>query len=551
LIFSSETRHFSLAYELLGVGRVEAVATLQALIVEDSEDDAEILRRELVRSGIDAQCQRIETEAAYLEALAREPDLILADYTLPQFSAPRALRLLQSQKRDIPFIVVTGSVGEERAVECMREGATDYLLKDRLARLGSAVSRALIEKRRRDERRQADEERRLLEARLLQAQRVEAVGLLASGIAHDFNNILTVISGQCHILLATGALENGGRTRILEIDKAAERAATLTRQLLAFSRRQVLQVSILDLNQVLHDMNGMLTRVIGEDVVIECVLAADLGRVKADRGQIEQVIVNLVVNARDAMPRGGRLTLRTRNFDVDEARARRTAGLKSGSYVMLSVSDRGDGMSTDTLARIFEPFFTTKALGRGTGLGLSTVYGIVKQSDGFIEVTSKPGEGSTFEVLLPRVSEPLPPLLEEPPAPGRGEGTILLVEDDAAVRELTREILQLSGYRVVESAGGREAFGAIERASGKVDLVVTDLVMPGMGGDEFAQLLEARYPDVRVLYTSGHVERPVSVPLKPRYRELIRKPFKSQDLVRKVADLLDQRNGASLEPAPE
>ncbi len=518
-----------MASELLCRARVATTAAVRALIVEDSEDDAEILRRELARAGIDAQCERIETEAAYLDALEAGPDVILADYTLPQFSAPRALRLLQSLNRDIPFIVVTGSVGEERAVECMREGATDYLLKDRLARLGSAVSRALIEKKRREERRRADEERRFLEARLLQSQRVEAVGLLASGIAHDFNNILTVISGQCHLLLAKGTLEDAGRSRILEIDKAAERAASLTRQLLAFSRRQVLQVSVLDLNQVLQDMNGMLTRVIGEDVVIECALASDLGRVKADRGQIEQVIVNLAVNARDAMPRGGRLTLRTRNVIVDEARSRRTEGLKSGSYVMLSVSDRGDGMSADTLARIFEPFFTTKELGRGTGLGLSTVYGIVKQSDGFIEVSSAPGEGSTFEVLLPRASEPLALVLEEPPAPGRGEGTILLVEDDATVRELTREILELSGYHVVESAGGREAFGALERAEGKVDFVVTDLVMPGMGGDEFAQLLEARYPNVRVLYTSGHVERPVALPLKPRYRELIRKPFKSDD----------------------
>jgi signal transduction histidine kinase len=530
--------HFSLASELLSVAPVGTTTALQALIVEDSEDDAEILTRELARAGIDAQCERIETEADYLEAIAREPDVILADYTLPQFSAPRALRLLQSQNRDIPFIVVTGSVGEDRAVECMREGATDYLLKDRLARLGSAVSRALTEKKRREERRRADEDRRLLEARLLQAQRVEALGLLASGIAHDFNNILTVISGQCHLLLAKGALDDGGRARILEIDKAAERAASLTRQLLAFSRRQVLQLSVLDLNQVLQDMNGMLARVIGEDVVIECALASDLGRVKADRGQIEQVIVNLAVNARDAMPRGGRLTLRTRNVVVDEVRAQHTAGLKSGSYAMLSVSDRGDGMSADTLSRIFEPFFTTKELGRGTGLGLSTVYGIVKQSDGFIEVSSVPGEGSTFEILLPRASEPLAIVPEESPHPGRGEGTILLVEDDAAVRELTREILQLSGYQVVESAGGREAFGAIERAGGKIDLVVADLVMPGMGGDEFAQLLEARYPEVRVLYASGHTDRPVAVPLQPRYRELIRKPFKSDELVRKISDLL-------------
>jgi signal transduction histidine kinase len=420
----------------------------------------------------------------------------------------------------------------------MREGATDYLLKDRLARLGPAVARALSDKRARAEQRQADEERRLLEARLRQAQRMEAVGLLASGIAHDFNNVLTVIGGQCHMLLSQEGLEAGARSRIEEINRASERAASLTHQLLAFSRRQVLQPTVLDLNQVLWDMKGMLTRILGEDVVIVCSLARDLGRTKADRGQIEQVIVNLAVNARDAMPRGGKLTLVTENVEVDEVRARQTAGLKSGSYVAFRVSDRGEGMSEDVLSRIFEPFYTSKELGRGTGLGLSTVYGIVKQSDGFIGVSSEPGQGSTFEVLLPRVAELLPEPPEELSAPGRGDGRILLVEDDAAVRVLIREILELSGYQVIEAASGRDAFGAIERAEGKVDLVVTDLVMPGMGGDEFAQLLEARYPDVRVLYTTGHLERPGSVPLRPRYRELIRKPFRSDELVRKVSELV-------------
>jgi signal transduction histidine kinase len=512
---------------------------LRLLIVEDSEDDAEILRLELTRAGFDVLSRRVDTEAAYLDAIRTRPDVILADYTLPRFSALSALRLLQSADLDIPFIVVTGSTGEERAVECMREGATDYLLKDRLARLGSAVSRALADKSRREEQRLADEERHLLEARLRKSQKLEAVGLLASGIAHDFNNVLTVISGQCHLLLNKESLDAGGRARVEEIDRAAERGASLTRQLLAFSRRQVLQPSVLDLNQVLLDMKAMLVRVIGEDVVIECSLAPDLGRVRADRGQIEQVIVNLVMNARDAMPRGGKLTLRTGNVEVDEARARRTAGLRSGSYVLLSVSDRGAGMSEEILSRIFEPFFTTKELGRGTGLGLSTVHGIVDQSDGFIEASSAPGQGSTFEVLLPGVNEPLPVPPEESPRPERGEGTILVVEDDAAVRALTREILQVSGYRVLESESGREAFGAIERAAGKVDLVITDLVMPGMSGDEFARLLEARFPDVRVLYTSGHVDRPVAVPLRPRYRELIRKPFRSDALVRKVSALLN------------
>jgi PAS domain S-box-containing protein len=385
-----------------------------------------------------------------------------------------------------------------------------------------------------------EEERRMLQARLLQAQRMEAVGLLASGVAHDFNNILTVVSGQCHLLLSEASLEGAARHRVEEIDRASERASSLTRQLLAFSRRQVLQPTVLDLNRVLADMNGMLARIIGEDIVIHPELAPDLGRVRADRGQIEQVVINLAVNARDAMPRGGKLGLRTANVEVDASRARRSIGLRPGSYVALSVSDRGAGMSREVLSRIFEPFFTTKELGRGTGLGLSTVYGIVKQSDGFIDVSSAPGEGSTFDVLLPRVSEPLAPTAKSLSAPMRGEGTILLVEDDDAVRRLTREILEFSGYRVLESADGREAFSAIEREEGNVDLVITDLVMPGMGGDEFAELLAARHPQIRVLYTSGHLERPVAVPLTPKYRELIRKPFKSGELVRKVGELVDR-----------
>jgi signal transduction histidine kinase len=518
---------------------------LRLLIVEDSEDDAEILRLELLHAGFNVRLHRVETEDTYLEAVKSKPDIILADYTLPQFSALRALRLLQALELDIPFIVVMGSVGEDRSVECMCQGATDYLRKDRLARLGRAVARALTEKGLRDERRRAesalkraDEQRWVLEARLLHARRMEAVGLLASGVAHDFNNILTVISGQCHLVLSQAGLDAGGRKRIEEIDRAAERAASLTRQLLAFSRRQVLQLLVLDLNRVLHEMSGMLACVIGEDVLMECELTPDLGRVKADRGQIEQVVVNLAANARDAMPRGGKLTLRTKNVAVDESRAPRSEELPTGQYVAFSVSDRGEGMTKEVLSRIFEPFYTTKELGHGTGLGLSTVYGIVMQSGGFIEVSSVPGEGSTFEVLLPRVSEPLAIALEEAPAPARGEGTILLVEDDCAVRELTREVLEFSGYGVLESAGGREAFGTIEREKGKVDLVITDLVMPGMSGNEFAELLAARYPEIRVLYASGHVERPVAVPLMPRYRELIRKPFKSADLLRKVGELV-------------
>jgi two-component system, cell cycle sensor histidine kinase and response regulator CckA len=392
-------------------------------------------------------------------------------------------------------------------------------------------------------RHRGEQERHRLEAQLLVAQRMESVGLLSSGVAHDFNNILTVISGQCDLLLGKAKLEDRSRHRVEEIDRAAERARALIRQLLAFGRRQVLQPTILDLNGVLADLKTMLARILGEDVLIDTELAPDLGRVKADRGQIEQVIMNLAVNARDAMPKGGRLTFRTANLEVDEARARRSDGLAPGSYISMKVTDRGAGIDPEVLAHIFEPFYTTKELGRGTGLGLSTVYGIVKQSEGCIEVESAPGDGSSFEVLLPRVSGPAPVLREEivDPAPIRGEGTILLVEDDGPVRGLAREILEYSGYQVLESEGGREALSRIERERGEVDLVLTDLVMPGMSGDEFADLLAARYPRVRVLYTSGHFDRPIRVPLVRGYRELIQKPFNAGDLARRVGELVRSR----------
>jgi CheY-like chemotaxis protein len=261
--------------------------------------------------------------------------------------------------------------------------------------------------------------------------------------------------------------------------------------------------------------------------------------------------MNLAVNARDAMPRGGKLSLRTANVEVDEEWARRREVLRPGSYVMLSVSDRGEGMDNEVLERIFEPFYTTKATGRGTGLGLATVYGVVTQNGGCVYVSSKPGEGTTFYVLFPRVYEPVSAIAEESLVFSSDQGTILLVEDDHEVRKLLREILEFCGYTVLESAGGREALGRIEKENGRVDLVVTDLVMPGMGGDEFADLLRARFPSIKVLYTSGHTERPVTLPLVPKYRELLQKPFQCQELARKVRALVGSNEAPIDSSAPD
>jgi signal transduction histidine kinase len=510
---------------------------LRLVLVDGDGSEEKHLDAVLNRAGYDVVWCRAKTEEELAYALKHVPDIVLAYADHAAIDALATLTRLRELDRDVPVIVLAEPADVAAAIECVRKGAFDYVLLDELTRLGVTVFRALRRMR-------LASEKLTLEAQLQQAQRTEALGLLAGGVAHDFNNILTVITGQCQLLLTYGSRESADRGRLEIIERAADRGASLTRQLLAFSRREMLEPTVLDLNEVLKEMNGMLGRILGEDIVIEMDLPGDLGRVRADRGQVDQVIMNLAVNARDAMPRGGKLSLRTANVEVDEAWTRQRDVVRPGSYVVLSVSDRGEGMDREVMERIFEPFFTTKEPGRGTGLGLATVYGIVSQNGGSIYVSSKPGEGSTFYVLFPRVYERVNVAAEESLVASSDRGTILLVEDDDEVRKLLREILEFCGYTVLESAGGREALGRIERENGKVDLVVTDLVMPGMGGDEFADLLSVRFPKIKVLYTSGHTERPVSVPLVRMYRELIQKPFKCQELARRVRELVES-NGDS------
>jgi len=385
-------------------------------------------------------------------------------------------------------------------------------------------------------------ERHHLEEQFRQAQKMEAIGRLAGGIAHDFNNLLTAIKGHAELILDDDTLPAHRREDLAEIREAAERAANLTRQLLAFSRKQVLKPEILDLNAVTRSMRTMLERLIGEDVHFVGRLAPDLGPVRADPGQLEQVLMNLIVNARDAMPGGGTLLIETANVEVSAEDAARHTGAEPGSYVLLAVSDTGVGMSRDVQEKIFEPFFTTKEPGKGTGLGLATVYGIVKQSGGLVEVESEPGQGTTFRVYLPRVDAPAPPHPGPAPVPASPAGleTILLVEDEAAVRSFVRKVLRRKGYNVLEAASRPEALRLSRAYRAPIHLLLTDVVMPEMGGREIADRLTAERPGMRVLFTSGYTEDAVvdRGVLIPGIR-FLGKPFTPQDLTRKVREVLD------------
>jgi PAS domain S-box-containing protein len=392
-------------------------------------------------------------------------------------------------------------------------------------------------------------ERRRAEEQLRQAQKMEAVGQLAGGVAHDFNNLLGVIVGSADLLQKDIGAQHPGARRLEQIRKAAERATGLTRQLLAFSRKQVLQPRVLDLNAVVADVEKMLGRLLGEDIEIVTVRGADLGRVKADPGQIEQVIVNLAVNARDAMPGGGKLIFETANVDLDENYLRAHAGARPGPHVLLAVSDTGRGIDAQTLPRIFEPFFTTKEKGKGTGLGLSTVYGIVKQSGGYIMVYSEPGHGSSFKVYLPRVDDAAEPLAappNPPPQPPRGAETILLAEDDTALREMIREILAEAGYAVLEAGSLEEALAAVRSHPGPIHLMLTDVVMPRASGRDVATQVAAVRPGLCVLYMSGYTDEAiVHHGVLDAGTHFLQKPFTSDALLRKLRTVLGTDGAAS------
>ncbi len=747
---------------------------LRVLILEDEPRDAKLMVHELRRIGFDPEWERVDTEGDYLARLRPDFDVILADGFTPGFDAMRAIALVKERGLDIPVIVVTGSMNDERAVEFMKCGAVDYLLKDRLARLGQAVTQALEKRRLAEEKQRIEEERnrfftlsldmmciagfdgrfkflnaaweatlgwpvgellarpyiefvhpddhprtaaeaerlaasggttlefenrylcrdggvkwlswravtdqarrlvyatardttqrrraeaelrasnqtlqsliqaaplavamtapdgtvrlwnraaermlgwpaddvlgrptpvtpadapaasqpaqparpatglearvrtrggsvrdvvistapvyladgtlsgvieilsdvteqKALEAQVRHAQKMEVVGKMAAGVAHDFNNLLTIINGYSDLLLDGLAPDDPSRDLLEEVRQAGERSAGLTRQLLAFSRRQVLAPQALDLNAVVADAEKMLRRLIGEDVRLVTALAPGLGTVRADPGQMEQVLMNLAVNARDAMPAGGRLTVETRNADLDDDDAKRHVGAQPGPHVVLAVSDTGCGMTPEVRARIFEPFFTTKGPGKGTGLGLATAHGIVEQAGGHLGVDTAVGAGTTFTVHLPRVGDRAQGgrVRSGAPVAPSGTETILLVEDEDGVRSLARHILAGRGYTVLEAADGAGAVRLADEHPGPIHLLVTDVVMPGAGGRAVADGVAERHPGVRALFVSGYTDDAVvRQGILHEAVNFLQKPFTAVALAQKVREVLDRR----------
>jgi PAS domain S-box-containing protein len=640
------------------------------LILEDVATDAELIERELRRAKIAFTSQRVETKEAFLKALTEfQPHIVLSDYSLPQFSGLEAFRLLRESETSVPFILITGSLTEEVAIECMKEGVDDYILKTSLKRLPSALLnalgkkasqrqkeealaamerseklyrliaenthdlicildlegnfvyvspsykkilgyppeellnknafalihaedrdhvekgfrlalvtkedhnadfrcehrngtwlfldaagswvfdakgnpwRAVIVSRDITERKKSEEALRDSQEQLRLSQKLEAIGQLAGGVAHDFNNMLTVISGYSELLLRQCPENSSMAEKIEEIRKAAKRSADLTRQLLAFSRKQVLQPEVIDLNSLIENMRKMLVRLIGEDIEIITALRPDIGKINADPGQIEQVVMNLVVNARDAMSDGGRIVIETTDVDLDEAYASARVGVKAGPYVMLAISDTGCGIDAETQKHIFEPYFTTKELGKGTGLGLSTVYGIVKQSEGNIWIQSEVGKGTTFNIYLPRTEARMElPRRNSEARQQKGSETLLLVEDEPLVRDFTRCVLQEIGYKVLDAGRGADALRIADEYEGPIHLMITDVVMPHMSGPQLAENLTHRRPEMKVLYVSGYTGADAIVRhgVLEEGISFLEKPFTTSSLAHKVREVLDQ-----------
>ncbi len=517
---------------------------LRVLIADDSDNDVLLLLRVLRKAGYAPVYECVCTAPALQAALQRQAwDIVISDYEMPNFGGFEALQLVKASGHDLPFILVSAVVSEEMAVAAMKAGAHDYIMKRNLARLAPAIERELREAQMRVARKAAETALRQSEEQLRQSQKIEAVGQLAAGVAHDFNNILTAISGHSEMLLKKLAADDPRRRNAEQIEKAACRAAALTRQLLTFSRKQMIEPRVLKLDALILNLEGMLRRLIREDIEFGAVLDPAAGPINADPGQIEQVIMNLVVNARDAMPDGGKLTVTTANITLDQSQLKNSPELGAGDYVLLAIADTGTGMSEEVKTHLFEPFFTTKPLGRGTGLGLATCFGIVKQNGGYIDVQSELGRGTTFKIYFPRVqSAPEPPRVCLAPTAETGGGeTVLLVEDETAVRELVGATLREKGYTVVEAGNGAEGLRLAHQHDGKIDLVLTDVIMPVMGGKEMADALRTSRPETKVLFTSGYAENSLGHHgvLWPGIK-FLQKPYPTATLARKVREVLDE-----------
>ena len=634
---------------------------LKVLILEDDPQDAELELHELARAGFEVESRRVETEADYAAALKPGLDLILADFKLPQFDGMRALKLLKARGLDIPFILVSGTIGEEYAVEVMLQGAFAYVMKSRLVILGPLVSRALKESELRRENAAAHEElrkserryrrlfessqdgilildaatgtvldanpsllallgyemddilghkpweleafkgveaakvdlreilmlprvrrddlplktkdgrridvdfvanaytaddskviqcdirditeRKRLQAQFFQSQKMESIGMLAGGIAHDFNNILMTIMACSNFLREGLAQMDPRRADVAEIEAAAARAAALTRQLLIFSRKQVVQPVVLDLNELIRNLEKMLRRLIGEDIKLECSLCPEPVAIRADPGQMEQVIMNLCVNAREAMLKGGTLALKTEILRGGVGCLPRCRPAGTPDCVRLEVADTGCGMPPEVLAHLFEPFFTTRPVGKGTGLGLSTVHGIVTQAEGDVAARSVVGQGSTFTLCLPMAQSAPPACKAGGTGAGaaRGRETILLVEDDAVLMRLNERVLRERGYRVLAARGGEEALAFLNDAANDVSLLLTDVVMPDMGGGELAQRAVRLRPDLKLVFVTGYIDHSRLEQIQALKGEILQKPISPEVLARRVREVLDSK----------
>ena len=517
--------------------------TLRVLFVEDSEDDTRLIIRHLERAGYTVEHFRVENHESFETAIVNARwDLVISDHSMPYFSSMDALAAIQSRELDYPFIIVSGTIGEDTAVDAMRAGAHDYVLKGNLARLAPAIERELNDAVLRRRAREEHEVRKTIERQLQHAQKMEAVGRLAGGIAHDFNNLLTAILGFTGLALDRIEQKPNGDVRfeLEQVKQAAQRATRFTRQLLAFSRQQVLSPRLIDPTETVAAMVPMLRQLVGEQVSIEASGEPGAGPVRVDPGQFEQVVMNLTVNARDAMPTGGLLRLVTRRVELEDEQAGRLQ-VQPGAYVALEVSDTGSGMDEATRARIFEPFFTTKPPGQGTGLGLSTVYGILQQSGGSIDVVSAVDQGSTFRVYLPlaasvieQAAAPRPPRLV-----GELQGTVLIAEDEDSVRALLKAVLTKAGFQVLEAASGTDAAALVAQLPGPIDLLITDVVMPGLIGPDLARVVRERFPQTRILYITGHATHSaISARFMDEDDALLQKPFLPEQLLAKVRERL-------------
>ena len=495
---------------------------LRVLFADDSENDVLMLLRVLRKAGYEPVYERVSSAAPMREALLRQAwDVVISDYEMPGFGGFEALQILKESGHDLPFILVSAVVNEEEVT------AKDKALREAQSRVARKAAEAAL--------RQSEEQ-------LRQAQKLEAVGRLAAGVAHDFNNILTIITCHSELMLRQMPANDTRRKHVEQVEKAAHMAAGLTRQLLTFSRKQVIEPRVLKLNDVITDVEKMLRRLIGEDIEFHTKLDPAAGHIKADAGQIEQVIMNLAVNARDAMPDCGKLTIMTANTVLDENYLRSFPELRAGDYVMLAIADTGVGMSDEVKAHLFEPFFTTKSPGKGTGLGLATCFGIVQQNSGHITVCSEVGKGTTFRIYFPLVQlevEPARAHITSTDVAG-GSETVLLVEDAPAVRELAALTLREKGYTVFEALNGEDGLRTARQQNGRIDLVLTDVVMPVMGGKEMADALQKSYPETRVLFTSGYTEDAISQRgiLRPGVI-FLQKPYTTAALARKVREALD------------